>query len=190
MLPVPTKEDIIQKIALAKKTQKERKNSGLSKRMKILREIHTTFETHTDKIAILITQEMGKPITQAESEVKTSLTYLQWDIDNAENYLSPEITIENDKEIHKVYFEPKGVVVSITPFNYPFSLFVQQTFQNLLVGNVVINKPDPTLPALYTFLEELIYISSLPKGVQQFVYGGSEVGSFLVEQDIDMICFT
>jgi acyl-CoA reductase-like NAD-dependent aldehyde dehydrogenase len=184
------KADIKAKIAIAKSVQNERKNLGLSKRIELLREIYHAFELHTDEIAHLITQEMGKPITQAASEVKSSLTYLKRDIDHAEQYLSPEITLENDKEIHKVYYEPKGVVVSITPFNYPFSLFVQQTFQNLLVGNVVINKPDPTTPSLYHLLEEIINTSSLPKGVQQFVYGDSEVGSLLVQQDIDMICFT
>lgn len=185
-----TKEEVLDKISKAKKVQKEWKDIGLSKRIEIIREIHNGFESRQDEIISLISKEMGKPITQAENEVKTSLVYLKWDLDNAEKYISPEITFESDVEIQKVFYEPKGLAISITPFNYPFSLFVQQTFQNLIVGNVVINKPDPNTPLVYKLLEEMINNTRLSKGVQQFVYGGKEIGSFLVEQDIDMICFT
>ncbi|MEG1990016.1 MAG: aldehyde dehydrogenase family protein [Clostridia bacterium] len=133
---------------------------------------------------------MGKPITQAENEVKSTLNNIKWDLDNADKCIAPEITFENDIEIQKVFYEPKGIVVSISPFNYPFSLCCAITIQNLIVGNVVISKPDPNTPLLYKLLEEIFNNSKLPKGVQQFVYGGKEIGSFLVEQDIDMICFT
>ncbi len=54
----------------------------------------------------------------------------------------------------------------------------------------MISKPDPNLPLLYKILEEILNNSRLPKGVWQFVFGGKEIGSFLVEQDIDMVCFT
>lgn len=185
-----TEKEILEKISKAKQVQKEWEDIGLSKRIEIIKEIHSGFEKRLDDIVTSISKEMGKPITQAENEVKQSLGYLKWDLDNAEKYLTPETTFENDKEIHKVFYESRGIVVSITPFNYPFSLFVQQTFQNLIVGNVVINKPDPNTPLVYKILEEIINDSKLPKGVQQFVYGGKETGSFLVEQDIDMICFT
>jgi succinate-semialdehyde dehydrogenase/glutarate-semialdehyde dehydrogenase len=133
---------------------------------------------------------MRKPIAQAENEVKSTLSNIKWDLDNAYKFISPEITFENDKEVHKVFYEPKGIVVSISPFNYPFSLCCAIAIKNLIVGNVVISKPDPITPQLFKFLEEIFDNSNLPKGVHQFVFGGKEIGSYLVEQDIDMICFT
>ena len=185
-----TKEEVLEKIALAKSVQKHWAALELEKRIEILQEIYDAFEKNADRIAYFISKEMGKPIVQAEKEVNSTLKNIKWDLDNAKNYISPEITFEDEKQIQKVFYEPKGVVVAISPFNYPFSLCCAITMQNLIVGNVVISKPDPNLPLLYHFLEEIFQSSRLPTGVQQFVFGGKEIGSFLVEQEIDMICFT
>ena len=163
---------------------------GLKKRIEIIADLYEHIKTNADKIARLISLGMGKPITQAEGELSKGLAYIKWDLENAEKVLAPEITFENEAEIHKIVYEPKGVVLAITPFNYPFSQWVWQTSQNLLVGNVVVNKPDINTPHVYKLLQEIIAKSKLPKGVQQFVFGGREMGQFLVEQDIDMICFT
>ena len=185
-----TKEQVIEKISLAKSVQSKWANLDIDKRTEILKEIYNKFEENLDKIANLISLEMGKPIAQSENEIKSTLKNIKWDLENAKDCIASEITFESDKEIQKVFYEPKGIVVAISPFNYPFSLCCAIAFQNLIVGNVVISKPDPNLLLLYKFLEEILNNSNLPAGVWQFVLGGKEIGSFLVEQDIDMICFT
>ena len=185
-----TQEEVIERINLAKSVQSKWANLDIDKRIEVLKEIYDKFEKNTDKIANLISLEMGKPIVQSESEIKSTLKHIKWNIENAKECVAPEITFESDKEIQKVFYEPKGIVIAISPFNYPFSLCCAIAFQNLIVGNVVISKPDPNLPLLFKFLEEILNSSGLPRGVWQFVFGGKEIGSFLVEQDIDMICFT
>lgn len=184
------KGEVLEKLKLARSVQKEWEDLDLYKRIEILREIYIGLEVNRNKIINLISKETGKPIIQSEREVNTTLNNIKWDLDNADKCILPETTFEDDTEIHKVFYEPKGVVVSISPFNYPFSLCSAIAIQNLIVGNAVINKPDPNILLLYKLLEEIFNNSKLPKGVQQFVYGGSEIGNFLVEQDIDMICFT
>lgn len=185
-----TKKEVIEKVNLAKSIQSKWANLDIDKRIEVLEEIYNKFEENSDKIANLISLEMGKPIVQSESEIKSTLKNIKWDLENAKNCVVAEITFESDKEIQKVFYEPKGIVVAISPFNYPFSLCCAIAFQNLIVGNVVISKPDPNLPLLYKLLEEIINNTNLPKGVWQFVFGGKEIGSFLVEQEIDLICFT
>lgn len=185
-----TKEEVMEKVNLAKFVQNKWANLEIEKRIEVLKEIYNKFEENTDKIANLISLEMGKPIVQSENEIKSTLKNIKWDLENAKNCIAPEITFESDKEIQKIFYEPKGIVVAISPFNYPFSLCCAIAFQNLIVGNVVISKPDPNLPLLYKLIEEILNSSGLPKGAWQFVFGGKEIGSFLVEQDIEMICFT
>ncbi len=185
-----TKEEVIEKVSSAKSVQTEWANLDIDKRIEILEEIYNQFEENIDKIANLISLEMGKPIVQSENEIKSTLKNIKWDLENAKNCIAPEITFESDEEKQKVFYEPKGIVVVISPFNYPFSLCCAIAFQNLIVGNVVISKPAPNLPLLYKFLEKILHNSRFPKGVWQFVFGGREIGSFLVEQDMDMICFT
>ena len=181
---------ILEKIKTAKTVQKDWQDIGLIRRVEIIRGLHSLLEKNSNRIAMLASQEMGMPITQSRDEVASGLSYLDWYLNNAEKYLSPETTFENDTEIHQVFYEPKGVVVSITPWNYPFSNFIWQSCQNIIVGNSVINKPDQNTPLTYKLLEEIIDSSDVPKGVLQFIYGGKEIGKFLVQQDIDMICFT
>ena len=185
-----TQQEILDKIKLAQSVRDEWQNIQLQERIVLVRDLRASFEERLEEIANSISLEMGMPITQSREEVESGLTYLNWYLDNAEQYLVPEITFEDDVQIHKVFYEPKGLVASITPWNYPFSNLIWQSCQNLIVGNVVINKPDEHTPLTYKLIEKIIDSSELPKGVQQFVYGGKEVGQFLVEQEIDMICFT
>jgi succinate-semialdehyde dehydrogenase/glutarate-semialdehyde dehydrogenase len=185
-----TKEEVIKKVNLAKSVKNKWARLEIEERIVVLKEICNKFEENSDKIANLISLEMGKPINQSENEIKSTLKTMKWDLENAANCIAPETTFESDNEIQKVFYEPKGIVVAISPFNYPFSLCCATAFQNLIVGNLVISKPDPNVPLLYKFLEEILDNSNLPSGVWQFVFGGKEIGSYLVEQDIDMICFT
>lgn len=185
-----TKEEILEKVKFARESEKEWANLEIEKRIEILKEIYDAFKENSAEIEKLISEEMGKPIVQSEAEVKSTLKNIEWDLINAKNYVREEVTFEDEKQVQKVFYESKGVVVAISPFNYPFSLCAAIAFQNLIVGNVVISKPDPKLLLLYKLLEKIINDSKLPKGVWQFVFAEKEVSSFLVEQDIDMICFT
>jgi len=105
----------------------------INQRIQILTEIYTVLEANIEKLAEFISLGMGKPITQAEAEVKSTLKNIKWDLENEKKCIEPEITFESDKEIQKVFYEPKGISVVISPFNYPFSLCLAQTFQNLIV---------------------------------------------------------
>ena len=55
----------------------------------------------------MISMEMGMPIRQARDEVVFGLTYFRWYLENAEKYLSSEVTRETETELHTVFYEPK-----------------------------------------------------------------------------------
>ncbi|MDE5630808.1 MAG: aldehyde dehydrogenase family protein [Bacilli bacterium] len=183
-------EEIKVIVDLAHKAYDDWSLRSMSERITILRSVYDALSENSSKIAELITKEMGKPIGLAENEVKDTLKHILWGLDNAEKVLAPEITYEDDVQMQKVVYAPRGVSVVISPFNFPFSLSCDLAFKNMIVGNTVINKPDPNLPLLTELLDKIFRSTNLPKGVQQFVYGGREVGEFLVNQDINMICFT
>ncbi len=185
-----TEEEIKEMVRLAHKAYDDWSLRDMSERITILREVYDVLSENAGKIAELITKEMGKPIALAENEVKDTLKHILWGLDNAEKVLEPEITYEDEEQMQKVVYAPRGVSVVISPFNFPFSLSCDLAFKNMIVGNTVINKPDPNLPLLTELLDKLFRSANLPLGVQQFVYGGREVGDILVNQDINMICFT
>jgi len=189
-VPETTEQECLKIFDRARGAFHDWRRLALSKRIELLTDLLNKLKDNSSELARLISLEMGKPITQSKGEVSSSLQTIQWNLDNAEACLAPEVTFENEKHIHKIFFEPKGVVLSIVPFNYPFTLYVWQMIQNLLVGNVVISKPDACTPQLFKLVEKITAESILPNGVTQLVFGGKEIGQFLIEQNFDMICFT
>ncbi len=132
---------------------------------------------------------MGMPLTDSFSGFDGSLAYAEWYLENAERYLRPETTFENEHEIHRVHYEPIGVAAVILPWNFPFSNFVWGTLQSLLAGNTVVLKDSEECPLCGRLIEEVMS-RHLPKGVFNEVYGDGETGRQLVDSDINMIAFT
>lgn len=187
---VSTQEDINQKVTLAHTVKNSWRDIGLDGRNKILRRFYDLLEKYKQKLAELQSTEMGMPISESVGDIQGSLEYLRWYSDNAEKYLSPEITYEDDKEVHTVYREPRGVVASIIPWNFPLANFVWQCGQSLVVGNVVVLKHSEEVPFFEKRLEEIAKEAGFPEGVLSFVYGDGKVGDILAHADIDMLCFT
>jgi len=163
---------------------------GLNGRAKILLKVHDQLGKNKEQLAIIATKEMGMPITQSLQDIDSGLNYFKWYLDNASKYLSPEVTFEDSKAVHTVYYEPTGTAAVISPWNFPFSNFIWGAIQNLSVGNTVVYKHDEKCTLFTKKLEEIISKCGLPKGVFSAVYGGPNVGDFLIQQDVDIICFT
>ncbi|MBI4176336.1 MAG: aldehyde dehydrogenase [Candidatus Aenigmarchaeota archaeon] len=187
---ISSEKEIQDKVKLARSAQKNWGPIGISRRVKLLKTLVLAFAEKKEKLALLISQEMGMPFSQAIEDLNSGIRYFSWYLDNAETYLKPEITHEDDNEIHKVVYEPVGVVAVIVPWNFPFSNFVWQAGQNLTAGNAVVFKHSEETPLFGREIEKVFDLSEIPRGVFNEVYGGGEVGNLLVHQDIDMICFT
>lgn len=184
-----TAEEVAAKVKAARATQPKWRDVGLQERIAALRKAFEEFKDHGEEFAQLQSREMGMPITEALQDIDGCMDYANWYFDNAEKYLSPETTFEDDKEIHQVFYEPTGVVAVIVPWNFPFANFVWGALQSLIAGNTVVFKHSEEVPLSGKFLEEVL-TKYLPQGVFTQVYGDGEVGKQLIEQDIDMIAFT
>jgi len=90
-----------------------------------------------------------------------------------------------------VMHEPYGVVVGITPYNYPFLLNIVKAVPALLTGNTVVLKPSQFTPFSGLLLNEMIIEAGLPTGVLSVINGGPEVGAILTEDPrVDLVTFT
>lgn len=124
----------------AHEAQKKWKQYPLTERVRLLDDVYQKCDGARENIAQSIAREMGMPIRQARDEVQYGMMYFRWYLDHAVEHLSPEVTRETATELHTVYYEPRGVVVAIAPWNYPFSMFVWTCIQPLLAGNSVVFK--------------------------------------------------
>lgn len=185
-----TEKEVIEKVKRANIAKIGWKEIGLKNRIEVLRNVVQKLSQKKDELAHLATQEMGMPIRQSQADVDDAITFFQWYLDNASKYISPEIVYEDSQLTHTVFFEPLGVAVVITPWNFPLSNFVWGAGQNLVVGNTVVYKTSEECPLFGKLLEELILSAGLPDGVFSEVYGDGTIGDLLVHQDIHLISFT
>jgi succinate-semialdehyde dehydrogenase / glutarate-semialdehyde dehydrogenase len=187
---VTSAKDIEKAVVFAKAAQAGWKALGIRERIKRLRPLMEVFRSHGDELALMITREMGKPITESRVEIVTGCTYFEWFLDNAEVALQETVTKKDEREIHRVFYEPIGTAAVILPWNFPFDIFIWGVMTNLIAGNTVVVKHSEHCPHVGQLLETYIRTADLPVGVFSEVYGGGEAGKTLVEQPIDLIWFT
>lgn len=160
-----------------------------AERGKYIRKLYDEIKKKKKELAQLVTTEMGMPISESLLDIDNGLDYIKWYMDNVGSIFEEKVTYEDEKEIDKVIFEPRGAVAVIVAWNFPFSSFVWQAVSNLIVGNTVIIKHSEYVPLCSKFIYEIV-ASVLPENVFSVVYGDGEVGENLVNQDVAMICFT
>jgi len=186
---ISSPREIEEKVKLAKNAQKDWRNLSVKKRVELLQKAIEDFKLRKVEFTLLESREMGMPINEAIIDFDATLDYVNWYFANAEKYLSPETTFENDKEIHQVFYEPIGVSAVFIPWNFPFANFVWGALQSLIAGNTIVLKHSEEVPLCGKFIED-IFSRHLPEGVFNEVYGDREIGKILVQQDINMIAFT
>jgi succinate-semialdehyde dehydrogenase/glutarate-semialdehyde dehydrogenase len=188
---VSTPAEITEKVHNAHEAKKTWKALGVEKRIAILRPFIELVKKNENELALLISQEIGKTLTQAKNDFVYDYDYLQDFFDNGAHYIQDEITFQKDATVHRVVFEPTGVTACLVPWNFPFSNFYWAVIPNLIVGNTVIFKSSEECPLVGKMLENLFHqLEGLPSGVFSAVYGDGAVGEQLVNQQIDMIWFT
>ncbi|MFD6059849.1 aldehyde dehydrogenase family protein [Rhodococcus wratislaviensis] len=149
-------------------------------------------EENRDEVAMLISVEMGKPISVAwEVELKTGIALLRWYGELADK-LMDESPRGRAESIALVTREPLGVVAAITPWNFPITLSLFKIPAALVSGNSVVLKPASQSPLSALRLAELGTQAGLPAGVFNVITGsGSLVGKALATHpDVATLTFT
>lgn len=137
---ITTSEEIVRIVKQARNALEGWATQSALNRKQKLEALYTAFVSSKDTLALLESKEMGMPIEESKSDLDSGLNYFRWYLDNAEKYLAPEVSFEDDKEIHTVHYEPTGVAAVIMPWNFPFSNLIWGAIPNLVVGNTVVFK--------------------------------------------------
>ena len=148
-----------------------------------------------DEIALLISNESGKPVAEALSmEIAPVLDLMQYFAKNTEKLLKPrKVNIGLYGLMgrsSKIVYQPLGVVGIIPAWNYPFSIPLGETAMALMAGNTVVLKPSELTPFIGLKIGEIFEKAGIPENVVQIVTGAGETGAALVESAPDKIMFT
>jgi betaine-aldehyde dehydrogenase len=146
---------------------------------------------HREAIALLLTQEGGKPLIENRDEVEWVAACFDYYAEIGRNEIGRVISPVQRHQMNFVVKEPYGVVVCIVPWNYPLLLLAWKMAPALAAGNCVVVKPSEYTP-LATLLMAEVALQHLPPGVVNVLTGyGTEVGEPLVAHPgTDLIAFT
>ncbi len=147
------------------------------------------FRKDKERLARLVTLEMGKPIKESRSEVDKCAWAMEYYADYGRNFISDEIT-NTDARKSFTTFQPLGVVGSIMPWNFPYWQALRFAGPSLMAGNTVILKPASATLQCGLEIASAFERSGLPEGVFQTVIGNSTVAEMLVDSDVDAVTFT
>jgi aldehyde dehydrogenase (NAD+) len=158
----------------------------LAERIALLERVRAGIEARADELASLITAEMGCPIGFSRAaQIGLAMGDIRATLAVAEALQDRELgrsIVQND---------PIGVVVAITPWNFPLHQILAKIAPALAAGCTVVLKPSEVTPLDATILAEIFHAAGTPPGVFNMVLGGRETGAALVAQpEVDMVSFT
>jgi acyl-CoA reductase-like NAD-dependent aldehyde dehydrogenase len=166
------------------------------KRAAILERTSHLIEDNAEQIARIIAAEGGKPLKDARVEAKRGASTFRWAAEESKRTAGELIEMDADPSgEHRFGWtirEPRGVIVAISPFNFPLNLVAHKVAPALAGANAVILKPASSTPLTALRLAELLTQAGLPRNVLQVVVGpGSTLGARLVSDErVNMVTFT
>ncbi len=189
LLPAITASPVEDAIIRSTKTFPQWSGLSLDGRKDALRGCRNALENHRDALARSISQETGKPLTEARGEVAAVLAKFDLTFEDADHHIAQR-PVSDGPHPAAVRTRPRGPAAVIAPFNFPIHLGHGAAVAYLLAGNTVLFKPSP-LAAVTGGSYVRAMQSALPLGAMELVQGGGETGQRLCNHaDVRSVCFT
>ncbi len=157
----------------------------------ILRQAADLMQQRRAELAAWVVLEVGKPLRQADAEVSEAIDFCRYYADEMER-LEQGVQYDFPGETNRYHYQPRGIVVVISPWNFPIAIPTGMAVAALVAGNCVLLKPAETSSVIMAKVTEILVEAGMPRGVFQYVPGkGSTVGAHLVKHPaVHMITFT
>lgn len=170
------------------------RDQSLEERLRYLRSFKQSIVDQMEEIAETIAKDTGKVLSEAlVADIMPTLDGLDYILKHSHHILrkrkiaTPLLLIGKKSSIE---YMPRGVVLVISPWNYPFQLAIVPIISALAAGNTVILKPSEVTPLVGQCIEQLFQKAGFPEGVVQVAHGGKEVGAAFTAGRPDYIFFT
>lgn len=170
--------------------QSEWRKVPVEKRVKLLTAMARELRSGKERFARLITEEMGKPITEAMGEIEKCASTCDFYAVAAPRFLADE-TIESNATESGVVFDPLGVVFAIMPWNYPFWQFFRFAAPALAAGNGIILKHASNVPGCAVEIEALMIRAGCPDGLMRnLIIATQDVAAIIADDWIAAVTLT
>jgi acyl-CoA reductase-like NAD-dependent aldehyde dehydrogenase len=162
----------------------------LQERLDIIIKFGEIVDTHVDRLANLLTSEMGKPVWQAAGEIKGAKNRVKFLTELAEKTLAEDWVTPDGATKEKITFEPLGVIGNISAWNYPYNVGYNVYLPALVAGNAVLYKPSEYTALTGIEMAKMLWEAGVPQDVFEVVIGGKEAGQTMLDLPLDGYFFT
>ena len=142
-------------------------------RSAILRKWADLMMANQEDLAIIMTAEQGKPLTESRGEIAYAASFIEWFAEEARRVYGDTIPGHQPDKRIVVLKQPVGVCAAITPWNFPAAMITRKAGPALAVGCTMVSKPASATPFSALALAELAERAGVPKGVFSVVTGAS-----------------
>lgn len=190
-LPIATQADLDDALAAAQRGFEVWRATPARTRADIILRAAALMRARIDEIATSIALELGKPFAAAKLEVIRGCEFLEWDAGEAMR-LYGRVIPGGPGQKNSVHPQPVGVVLGLSPWNFPTSQPCRKVAGALASGCSIILKAAEETPAGALHIAQAFADAGLPKGVLNLVFGEpADISSYLIAQDaIRLVAFT
>lgn len=162
-----------------------------TQRAAILRKAGDLMELRRHELSAWICLETGKVLREADPEVTEAIDFCRYYAAEMER-LDKGYNYDIAGETNRYLYQPRGIALVISPWNFPLAIATGMTVAALVTGNCTLIKPAATSSVIAAKMAEILVEAGMPPGVFQYVPGkGSQAGNYLVKHpDVHLIAFT
>jgi len=162
----------------------------LSEKQACITRFRAAIVAELESLAVIMTQETGKPITMSRNELNGLLGRIDFFLAQVEGCSATQTVFSEAGMLEEIEHVALGVVANISAWNYPWFVGGNVFIPALLTGNAVLYKPSEYAAMTGLAIARLLHASGVPDDVFVALIGGGEVGAALLEQKIDGLFFT
>jgi acyl-CoA reductase-like NAD-dependent aldehyde dehydrogenase len=198
----PATEEIIQEVGedteASVREKFERAKAGraawaarlVEERISCIGRFYEYLDTEKEELALTLTGEMGKPLSQAYNELNGARSRIRYFLDQSVRWLAEEWVTTEGVTREKIVYEPLGVIANISAWNYPYLVGVNVFIPALIGGNAVLYKPSEYSTLTGLQIGRLLKKAGVPGEIFQVVTGKGAAGDWLLQLPLDGYFFT
>lgn len=190
--PAGKKTDVDRAMDAAESSFEKWHEIGSVERSRIIYKARELIEKNRGELGNILISENGKVVKEAREEVDGVIDQIQYYAEFARKITGNIVESSiRDRKIMQ-YKVPYGVVVALTPWNFPAGMVARKLAPALMTGNSVVLKPSSDTPGAAEWIVRKFIDAGVPKGVLNFVTGkGSDIGDYIVShKKVSLITMT
>jgi succinate-semialdehyde dehydrogenase / glutarate-semialdehyde dehydrogenase len=166
------------------------RRTNFSERSAVLHKAAEFLRARKDELASLMTDEMGKTLTDGRAEVEKCAFHCDWFADHAQAYLANEPADIGGGEAF-VTFNPLGVILAVMPWNFPLWQVFRAAAPALMAGNGMLLKHASNVPGCALAIEAVLHRAGVPKDLfRTLLLPSSDVEALIKDDHVAAVTLT